>query len=213
MPRWIAMVLLLAHTVTPDRAHCQAPLPLLLPGPTDIVALIDALTKKDSDTSVDVKLKRTFGQGKLLVARARVDVAMERSSRNWRGRVLVRMSVPSEISYAIDLSDIRPDHVRVEADGRRLVIAMPAPKVEDVTPMLDAVRADNTFKAARFRLFDSATSQSLQNAMLTHDYLIRAREVGAQQAAKVREQGRAALQEFLRKLLEGPCPGVEVVVE
>ena len=77
------------------------PLDLVVPGlpsPTDVVKLIDTLTKKDSTTTVEVKLGNMVGQGKLLVARTRVNVAMERSSRNWRGKVIVQMTVPSDIS-------------------------------------------------------------------------------------------------------------------
>src|SRR6185369_13122110 len=91
-------------------AASASPLDLLvspLPSPTDVIGVLDALTKKHSSTSVDVKVGATVSQGKLLIARTSVDVAMERSSRNWRGRVLVTMTVPTEVSYSINLADIR----------------------------------------------------------------------------------------------------------
>src|SRR5215470_14986547 len=77
-----------------------------LPSPGDVVKVLDYLTQQESSTSMDVKVGNTTHQGKFLVARTRVDVAMERSSRNWRGRVVVQMSVPSDISYSVDLSKI-----------------------------------------------------------------------------------------------------------
>ena len=83
------------------------PFSLLMPSPGEVVKIIDALTKSDSATAVDVKVGRTVSQGKLLVARTRIDVELERSSRNWRGRVQVQMIVPSEITYSIDLSQIK----------------------------------------------------------------------------------------------------------
>jgi hypothetical protein len=192
------------------------PLDLIVPGlpsPTDVVKLLDLLTQKDSSTSMDVKVGTTVHQGKLLVARTRVDVAMERSSRNWRGRVVVKLSVPSDISYSVDLSKIRAEHIRLDADRRQLVVAMPTPEVEAVTPLLSAVRIDDSFRRARFKRFDRDTSRELQNVMLREDYQARARQSGVAQVPQVREQGKSALQAFLQKLLGGAFPGIAVVVE
>jgi hypothetical protein len=192
------------------------PLDLLSPGlpsPTDVVKLIDVLTRKDSNTSTDVKVGNTIGQGKLLVARTRVDVAMERSSRNWRGRVVVQMKVPSDISYSVDLSKIRPEHIRLDDDKKQLIVAMPAPEVEDVTPLLNAVNIDNNFRRARFKLLDSDISRQLQNVMLREDYQARARKSGADRVPQIREQGKGALQKFLQQLLGRTFPDLTVVVE
>jgi hypothetical protein len=185
----------------------------VLPSPADVVRVIDHLTKKESDTSVDVKLGKTTGQGKLLIARTRVDVAMERSSRNWRGRVVVHMTVPSDISYSVDLSSIKPEQIRLDARERRLIVAMPTPQVEDVTPLLTEVKVKNDFNRARFKRLDMDTSRELQNAMLREDYQARARKKGAEELAKIREEGRAALEAFLQRLLQGTYAGIKVVVE
>jgi hypothetical protein len=143
----------------------------------------------------------------------RVNVAMERTSRNWRGRVVVHMTVPSDVSYSVDLSEIRPEHIRLDFHQRLLIVNMPMPKVEDVTPVLTEVKADNVYKRARFKFYDKETSRALQNTMLTEDYLARARQKGAQETAKIRAQGCRALQAFLQRLLQGSAPGVRVEVE
>jgi hypothetical protein len=184
-----------------------------VPNPTDVIKLLDLLTQKDSSTTMDVKMGATISQGKLLVARTRVDVAMERSSRNWRGRVVVQMSVPSDISYSVDLTKIRPEHIRLDANKKRLIIAMPTPDVEAVTPLLSAVTIDNSYRRARFKLIDTDKSRQLQNVMLREDYQARAREAGAARLPEIREQGRVVLQAFLQKLLRRSFPDVEVVVE
>lgn len=195
-------------------AHAQIGLLLpVLPSPTDVIKLIDSLTKSDSSTKVDVKLGQTVSQGKLLVARTKVDVAMERTSKNWRGKVQVQMSVPTEISYSIDLSELRPEDIRLDAARRQLVVTMPSPKVEDVTPLLTGVKSENTYKAARFKFCDKDTSRELQNTMLLHDYQAKAREEGESALPKVREQAKSALQQFLQTLLGGTAQGVQVVVE
>jgi hypothetical protein len=199
---------------TPARA--VGPLNLLvpgLPGPGDVISIIDHLTKNVSDTTVDVKLGKTICQGKLLIARTKVDVCLERSSKNWRGRVLAHMTVPTEITYSIDLAQIRPEHIRLEPRNRQLILTMPEPKVEDVTPLLPGVKSENTFRACRFKRCDKSTSFELQNAMLLHDFQAKAREVAESSVPKIREQGRVALEQLLQKLLETTAHGIKVVVE
>jgi hypothetical protein len=146
----LAPFLVLALTATP--ASAILPLEAFgLPGPTDVVWLLDSLTRKDSTTRMEVKLGATVGQGKLLVARTRVEVVMERSSRNWRGCVTVHMTVPTAITYSVNLAAIRPEHVRPDAHHGVLVVVMPTPQVEEVTPLLAELKTDNTFGKCRFR--------------------------------------------------------------
>jgi hypothetical protein len=206
----LATTLLLA--VTPVRAIIPVDL-LGLPSPTDVVKLIDTLTRKDSSTTVEVKQGETVSQGKLLVARTRVEVTMERSSRNWRGHVQVHMTVPTDVSYAVNLAAIRPEHVRVDARRRLLSVTMPDPQVEAVTPLLPDLKTEDTFKRARFRRFDADASRELQNVMLKEDYQQRARKEGEARLPEVREQAKAALQELLQTLLRPNCPDIRVQVE
>ncbi len=218
MTRRAALLLVLCGLLgpLPSSRGYVGPLDLLVPGlpsPTDVVKLIDVLTKKDSSTSVDVKMGDPIKQGKLLVARTRVDVAMERSSRNWRGRVVVQMHVPSDISYSVDLSRIKPEHIRLDARNRRLIVTMPSPQVEDVTPVLTGVKIDNAYRRARFKLLDTNTSHELQNVMLREDYLAKARRAGEARIDKVREQARGVLANFLQQLLGGSFSNLKVVVE
>jgi hypothetical protein len=184
-----------------------------LPSPGDVVKVLDALTRKDSDTSVEVKLGETVSQGKLLVARTRVEVDMERSSRNWRGPVRVHMTVPSAVSYSINLAAIRPEHVRVDAVRRLLVVTMPEPQVEEVTPLLNSLKSEDTFKGCRFRRLDGDSSRELQNVMLKEDYQARARKEAEAGLPQVRERARFALQDLLESLLRPGNPSVRVWVE
>jgi hypothetical protein len=184
-----------------------------LPNPGDVIKVIDALTRKDSSTSMDVKVGSTIGHRKLLIARTSVEVALERSSRNWRGPVVVRLNVPSDVSYSIDLAKIQAEHLHLDEQKRQLTVTMPPLTVEDVTPRLPSVTIDNAYKRARFKFIDTGVSRELQNVMLREDYQAKARKAGEDQLPKIREEARAALQEFLQKLLAGPYPGLEVVVE
>jgi hypothetical protein len=184
-----------------------------IPSPGDVIKVIDALTKKDSKTSVDVKVAQTTSQGKLLVARSRADVVMERSSKNWRGRVTVNMTVPTEISYSVDLSEIRSEHLRVDPLTKKLFVKMPPIRVEDVTPLLADLKSENSYKAVRHRWFDGNTSRDLQNVMLKHDYQHRARNVGEVELEKIQGSSKARLREFLQTLLQPTSPGLIVVIE
>jgi len=210
----VLFVGVLCVLATTPRASAQLTLLApVLPSPTDVVKVIDTLTRKDSDTKVDVKFGKTTGQGKLLVARTRIDVALERSSRNWRGRVVVGMTVPSDVSYTLDLTKIKPEHVRPDPDTGRLLVTMPAPEVEDVTPLLPDVKVDNNYRRARCKLLDKDTSRELQNVMLREDYQAKARKKAQAELPRIREAGRGALEEFLQKLLGPSFPGMKVVVE
>jgi hypothetical protein len=211
-PGTIALVTILILGTTLVRA--VVPLDLIgLPGPTDVVKLIDSLTRKDSSTQVEVKLGKTVAEGKLLVARMRVEVEMERSSRNWRGPVEVHMTVPSDISYSVNLAAIRAEHIRVQEKERLLIVRMPTPEVEDVTPLLPKLRTENTFKRCRFRRFDADASRELQNTMLKEDYQLRARKEGQAHLPEVRDQARGALRDLLQTLLRANCPDIRVRVE
>src|SRR5262245_44819968 len=178
------------------------PLELLgLPGPTDVISAIDYLTKKDSKTKVEVKAGKVTSAGKLLIGRLRVDVKMERSSKNWRGTVNSTVVVPTEISYAVDLADIKPHHVRIDAEERALIVTMPPPRVEAVTPLMSDVRKDTGYRGARFRMMDAHMGTELQHAMLLHDYQAKAKKVGEEHAAKVRADGKERFKELLESLL------------
>lgn len=190
------------------------PLELLgLPGPTDVLSAIDYLTKKDSKTTVNVKAGKMVSAGKLLVGRLTVDVKLERSTKNWRGKVSSTLVVPSEISYAVDLSELREQHVRVDVEARALIVKMPVPKVEAVTPLLASLKQETGFKGLRWKLTDGHAGTELQHAMLVHDYQAKARELGEKQAAKVREQGRRRFGELLEALLGPAFPGLAFRVE
>jgi hypothetical protein len=184
-----------------------------LPSPLDVVKLLDALTRKDSATTLEVKLGDTISQGKLLVARTQIEVAMDRSNHNWRGPVRVHMTVPSTITYSVDLASIQPEHIRIDAARRLVVVAMPALEVEDVTPLLPSLKTEETFHGARFRRLDGDASRAMQNAMLKEDYQALARQEGENRLPEVWERARAAVQDLLQALLRPSCPDVRVRVE
>jgi hypothetical protein len=184
-----------------------------LPSPVDVVRLLDALTRKDSSTTVELKLGDTVSQGKLLVARTQIEVAMDRSSRNWRGPVHVHLTVPSTITYSLDLASIQTEHVRIDTARRLVVVAMPALEVEDVTPLLGSLKAEDSFNGARFRRLDGDSSRALQNTMLREDYQALARREGEDRLPEVWPRARTALEELLQGLLRPSCPGVRVRAE
>jgi hypothetical protein len=209
-----ATVVVVVLVLCANTARAILPLEILgLPSPTDVVRLVDNLTRKDSSTSVEIKPGVTTAQGKLLVARMRVEVVMERSSRNWRGPVRVHMTVPTEVSYSVNLTAIRQEHVRPDPTRRLLVIVMPQAEVEEVTPVLAEVKTANTFGRCRFRRMDADASREMQNTMLLQDYQVRARKEGEAHIPEVREPARAALQELLQSLLGANFSGVKVRVE
>jgi hypothetical protein len=142
-----------------------------------------------------------------------MDVGLERSSRNWRGRVVVHLVVPTKVSYSVDLAEIHPEHIQIHKKDRVVIVKMPLPHVEDVTPILGKVKTVNTCKWARFKGIDKPMLRELENTMLKEDYLSHARQVGETNVEEVRKQGGEVLRVFLQRLVDAACPGMQVVVE
>jgi hypothetical protein len=123
------------------------------------------------------------------------------------------MVLPSEVSYSLDLAAIRPEHIRCDPREGLVIVALPPPQIEAVTPVLSLLRTQNTFKRARFRFCDKAVVRDLQNTMLKEDYQARARSAALSYLPSIRPQAQAALQQLLQNLLGLACPGIRVVVQ
>jgi hypothetical protein len=123
------------------------------------------------------------------------------------------MTVPTAITYSVNLAAIRPEHVHPDPRHSVVVVVMPTPQVEEVTPLLAELKTDNTFGKCRFRRWDRGASRELQNEMLLGDYQRRARKEGEARLDEVRGPARAALQQLLQALLAANFPGVQVRVE
>jgi hypothetical protein len=203
----LALVLLL-----PCVAFAILPGAAAVVGPTDVISLIDYLTHKDSMTKVEVKPGTVAASNKVLIARMRVDVELDRSSRNWRGTVAVRMTVPSDVTYSVDLSAIKPEHVSIDKDNKSLTITMPTPRVEDVTPALTEVKEESKYKGVRFRLTDRRFATQLQNDLLLHDYQSQARKAAEAQIPAATQQGRPQLEAFLQGLFKKARPDLTIHV-
>jgi hypothetical protein len=209
--RFVCVALALGLGATVGVAY---PLPLLLlPGPTDVIAAVDYLTKKDSAVEVRVKTGKVESRGKLLVGEVRADIHLQRSSRNWRGQVSSSLTVPSEIRYAIDLADLQVAAIRTDAQTGTLYVRLPPVRVETVTPLLPEVQKDVTYRGVRFRLLDAPVATELQHAMLLHDYQSVARQRGESQSALMRDVARARMRQLLEGLLLPAYPGLTVQVE
>ena len=190
------------------------PLPwLVMPGPTEVVSLIDHLTRKDSAIDVNVKAGPMVSSGKLLVGQLRVEVHLSRTSRNWRGKVISNVRVPAEIRYAIRLTDVQASSIRIEPNRRLVLVQMPEIHVETVTPLLPEVQREDVYRGVRFKLLDSRFSTELQHTMLLHDFQQAARGLGERNAPLVRDIARARLRQLLELLLTPTYPGLTVQVE
>ncbi|MFQ3594412.1 MAG: hypothetical protein SNJ82_14635 [Gemmataceae bacterium] len=190
------------------------PLPwLVMPGPTDVVSLIDHLTRKDSTIDVNVKAGQMVSSGKLLIGQLRVNVNLARTSRNWRGKVTSTLRVPAEIRYAIRLTDVQASTIRIEPNHRLVVVQLPKIYVETVTPLLPETQREEVYRGLRFKLIDWRLSTEMQHAMLLHDFQDVARKLGEGNAPLVRDLARAGLRQLLELLLTPAYPGITVRVE
>jgi len=178
----------------------------------EVVKLVESVTTTDSPIVVKARLRQTFAEQKLQVSKSTIDVSMERTTNNWRGQVRLEMDVPCEITYAIDLSQINPEHLRIEPGKRVLYVKMPPVHVETVSPIIEKMDFRSSFGWGRSRYVDVKTIHSLEND-LRRDCRSEARSRAEKELDSVKKTGQAALQDFLRKLLRTAKVDLEVIVE
>jgi hypothetical protein len=178
----------------------------------ELVKLVEKTTQHDTPTVVKARLRQTIGEQKLQVSKTNLDVNMDKSTSNWRGSVRVLMDVPCEITWTMDLSQINPSHLRLDAGRRMLHVKAPPIHVESVSPIIEKMEFRSEFGWGRSRYVDVKTVQSLE-AALRSSCRSEARSRAEKEADSVRKQGQAALQEFLRKVFKGAGVDLEVIVE
>jgi len=178
----------------------------------EVVQLAESLTRKDSPVDVKARLRHTFAEQKLQVSKTTLDVSMERTTNNWRGSVRVEMEMPCEVTYAIDLSRIGPEHLRVEPGKRVLYVKMPPVQVETVSPIVEKMERRSHFGWGRSRYIDVKATQGLEDD-LRKECRAEARNRAEKELDSVRKTGQAALQDFLRKIFKSAGADLEVIVE
>jgi hypothetical protein len=224
------LALCLALLVTPVQAGPPAGVPLPAPkggaatsgsysnwvaaaeAVIELVKLVEKTTRSDTPMVVKARLRQTIGEQKLQVSKTNLDVNMEKSTSNWRGSIRVVMDVPCEITWTMDLSQINPSHLRLDAGRRVLYVKAPPIHVESVSPVLEKMEFRSEFGWGRSRYVDVKMVQSLE-ANLRSGCRSEARSRAEKEADSVRKQGQAALQEFLRKVFKGAGVDLEVIVE
>src|SRR5262249_54008815 len=154
-----------------------------------------------------------FGQQELHVYKGRVEVTVEGSSANWRGTVSVRLDMPAEVSYAIDLAAIEPKHLRWDKGRKLLKVTLLPPKLAAVSPLLDEMEVTARFGRARTSWTDGGVARDVERRLLKEDYRPAAREAAAEKLSEAKKAGCVVMREFLVKVLQAKDAEIEVLVE
>lgn len=151
----------------------------------------------------------TTMQMKLQIATKRVDVVgVERSDSNWWGTVKVKVEVPCDVTYTIDLEKLREQDVTWDSSRQRVVVRMPEVKIEAVAPTLGEMRSEVVCTRLRFRAVNQGVTDNLRQSAL-EDVPVRARAVAEEDRGLVETAAREKMRDFLRKMLKDKAPEVE----
>jgi hypothetical protein len=164
----------------------------------DLLPLLDKWTEKDSTVETRAVAARFQEEFKAVVAKETVEVTKTAASRNWRGTVAVRVTVPCEVHFTIDWEKLRPEDVRVDLAKKTLKIRLPVPEPSFAEPKTTESRTCTEYGACRFGLFDSNTGLQLENVLLKEDWVAAAKAEAAQNVESARQMARQKLIEFFK---------------
>lgn len=212
----LTFVALVVVTVAPLQAKPKkVPLPRSVPvlsTAKDAVDVLDALTKKRF-SDVKVKLRGTIGTTKLVVAKNVLDVCVSEEENNWRGTVEVKVEMPAEITYSIDLDKIDWKSLRYDQKTRILRVKAPKVNIESVSGRLEDLEVTATFGGATSSWIDSDIAAALERQALRTNWKPKARERAKAQLSTINSAAKQQLQEFVQKLFYASKTGVTVIVE
>lgn len=180
----------------------------------EIVRAVYVAEKLSTETQ-EVRLfpQPPIDQTKLVVAKSPITVDVTRTSENWRGMVSVRVTVPCDVSYAVDLSQLRQDDVQWDAKTKLMRLQMPRVEIDTVTPNLKERSTTSTYSGWRFKYYDGSVSSDLEDKLLD-GVQNEARKLAREQVNSViKSAARDKLQNFVRKMIQPAVPDAQVVVE
>jgi hypothetical protein len=199
------------------------PIPFTLPNPTNVGTLLpyismvhqvlDAVTTRESDTVSRSKLMLSESRSEWVVHRIKANVWVEKTSMNYLGQIVMRVSIPCVVEFSIDMSALRYGQMHFDASKKLLVLEMPAVQIRDPMPLLSDMKIEPQYRGLRGSMLDSEKMRRLQDELVKEDYVPAAREAAMEVYAYAQRKARDQVQEFLQGLFKNAGAEVEVVVK
>lgn len=221
LTRLSPVVLLLALMLIPAPARAEKPSLLDLAqilklagkvSPTEVIAFLEGLTARDR-TKVEARLRKLVPQMQLRVHTARVDVVVRAEQLIWRGITTLKLTLPADVEYVLDLKAMQPADLTWDRASRRLTVRLPAVRVGLIAPCLEEERLERISPLFRPKWFEGGDLTKLERKLRREDWRPKAREVAESRLDDARKAARAQVKELLKKLLLPVGSDIEVVVE
>ncbi|MFL5340659.1 MAG: DUF4230 domain-containing protein [Gemmataceae bacterium] len=193
-------------------ADGKLPLVKALPYVQAIHQVLDTLTTRESPSVVQAKKIAAETPSEWVVYRVTANVWVERHTSNYLGEAGVKISIPCQIEFGLDLAMLTPEHYRFDKARRLLVVDLPPVRLREPAPNLAEMKVESTYKGLRNGLLDGDAVRGLQAAALREDYRAVARDVALTETAAAQRRARDLMQTFLSNLFRDAGADIEVIV-
>lgn len=179
---------------------------------TLVLDLLDEITRRESAES-RARLRGLLPQLKLRVHSASLDVSVERKETIWRGTTTVKLTMPADVEYLVDLDEWRADHVKWDKARRLLKIRLPEVKIGSVVPRFEEEKVETISDWTRPSWYRGGRAATLESKLRQEDYRPAATREAEKRLDDARRSARDQVRDLLRRFWLPHGSDVEIVVE
>lgn len=177
-----------------------------------LVDVLDTVTRSQT-AEATAKLRGVVPQLKLSVYSAEIDVTVEGTDRIWRGTNTVKLSMPAEIQFTLDLEDLKPEHIKWDKARKIFKVKLPKVKIGAVAPRLEDQKIEVSESVFRPTWFRGGNATELVQQLTREHYRPRAVELAEKRMEDAQRAARDQVRDLLRRLWLDKDSGIEIVVE
>jgi hypothetical protein len=179
---------------------------------TLLIDVLDEVTRRET-VEARARLRGLIPQLKLRVHSASIDVTVEGEEVIWRGTTTVKLSMPADVEFILDLEELKAEHVKWDKGRRLLKVKLPPVKVGSVVPRLEDERVEVTSGWARPSWFRGGRAAGLEGKLRREVYNPAALNEAEKRLDDARRSARDQVRDLLRRLWLPHGSDVEIVVE
>lgn len=204
-------------------ARVGIPVPLTIPTrPADLASalpyvklihdVLDIATTRENPVVTRSRLAYSEASSEWVIHRIKANVWVEKTSSNYLGQIGVRVSIPCQVEFSIDMAAVRYGPIWFDADRRQLTIELPPVAIREPIPILSEMKVETSYRGLRGVLLDAEKTRRLQEELVREDYTPAAREAALDVYPFAQQRAREQVQSLLQRLFREAGSDIEVVV-
>ncbi|MGL4553867.1 MAG: DUF4230 domain-containing protein [Gemmataceae bacterium] len=179
---------------------------------TLLIDVLDEVTRRETVES-KAKLRGLLPHLKLRVHSASVDVTVEGEEVIWRGTTTVKLSMPADVEYTLDLDELRAGNLKWDKGRKLLKVKLPDVKVGAVVPRLEDEKVETRSGWARPSWFRGGRAGGLEARLRSEHFRPAAVREAEKRMDDARRSARDQVRDLLRRLWLPHASDIEIVVE